>query len=315
MPFKSLASLKKIAALGAEVVTIAPLDSDRICGVLTDDPVKVAIYPFAGGTKKEKNVSLDRVSGLALINKSVAVIKSGGDLWGVINIQHTPKIEQVGRDIRSLAHFQKGGVALALGLDGNGAALAIEGHEVGGRQFVLRGDMRTVQLSATHCYAVVNGAGGPGGQLRVHPGQTPEAAASARVDLPSDAKGYNRLAVSDDLVVLARRGADSVCVIRQPGGGVEPAMLAVPGKVADVAVIESTMFVLCKDGKVRLYNAEVLAKLGTDIIDATHVFDPKLGGEPTVIAASTRGGNKLWIGSDAGDLVRCDAVKGDMMSL
>ena len=315
MPFKSLASLKKIAKLDAEVVGIAPLDSDRICGVLTNDPVKVAIYPYAAGTKKEKNVGLDNVSGLAFINKSVAVVKTGGDLWGVINIQHTPKIEQVGRDIRSLSHFQQGGTALAIGWDGNGAALAIEGHEVGGRQFVLRGDMRAIALDASNCYAVVNGAGGPGGQLRVHPGQTPEAGVKARVDLPSDAKGFNRLAATEGLAVLTKTGADSVCVIRQPAGGVEPVMLAVPGTVVDVAVIETSMFVLCKDGKVRLYNSETLSKLGTDIIDATFELDPKVTGEPTVLASSTRGGNKLWIGSKGGDLVRCDAVKGDMMNI
>lgn len=315
MPFKSLASLKKIANLDAEVVGIAPLDSERICGVLTNDPVKVAVYPYAAGTKKEKSVGLDDVSGLALINKSVAVVKTGGDLWGVINIQHTPKIEQVGRDIRSLAHFQNGGSALAIGWDGNGASLQIEGHEVGGRQFVLRGDMRAVALDATNTYAVVNGAGGAGGQLRVHPGQTPEAAAKSRVDLPSDAKGFNRMGVSESLVVLTKAGADSVCVIRQPGGNVEPAMLAVPGTVVDVAVIETTMFVLCKDGKVRLYNNEGLSKLGTDLIDATFELDLKVNGDPTVICSTMRGGNKLWIGSKGGDVVRCDAVKGDMMSL
>lgn len=151
--------------------------------------------------------------------------------------------------------------------------------------------------------------------MRVHPGQTPEAGASARVDLPSDAKGYNRLAATEGLAALTKSGADSVCVIRQPGKGVEPAMLAVPGKVVDVAVIETSMFVLCKDGKVRLYNSEGLAKLGTDIIDPTFELDPKVSGEPTVIRSTTRGGNKLWIGSKGGDVVRCDAVKGDMMSL
>lgn len=314
MPFKSLASLKKIANLDAEVVAIAPLDSDRICGVATNDPVKVAIYPYAAGTKKEKSVGLDDVSALALINKSVAVVKTGNDIWGVIDLQHSPRIEQVGRDIRALGHFHKGGTALAIGWDGHGAALALEGHEVGGRQFVVRGDIRAVALDASNTYAVVNGAGGAGGQLRVHPGQTPESGAKARVDLPSEAMGMSRLAASEGLVALTKRGGDSVCVVRQPGGALEPAMLAVPGTVVDVAVIETSLFVLCKDGKLRLYNSEALAKLGTDLVDPNFELDVKVTGEPTVLRATTTGGNKLWIGSKGGDLSRCDAVKGEMMS-
>jgi hypothetical protein len=315
MPFKSIASLQKIASLDAEVVAIAPLENDRICGVLTNDPVKLAVYPFASGTKKEKSIGLEDVTGLALINKSVAVIKTGGELWGVINIQHSPKIDQVGRDIRALAHFANGGMALAVGWDGNGAALAIDKNEVGGRTFVLRGDLRAVALDAVNTYTIVNGAGTAGGQLRIHPGQTPEPGAIARVDLPSDAKGFNRLAASPDLVVLTKAGADSVCIVRAPTGGVEPVMLAVPGTVADVAVLESSMVVVCRDGKVRLYNSEVLARVGTDIIDPTFELNLKLSGAPTVVTTSTRTGNKLWIGSKGGDLVRCDAVKGDMMNL
>jgi hypothetical protein len=312
MPFKALASLKKVGNLDAEVVAIAPLETDQLVGVVTNDPVKVALYPYASGTTKVKNVGLDNVGAIALINKTAAVVKTGGELWGVLDLQHTPKVEQVGRDIRALCHFPKGGTALALGWDGHGAALALEGREVGGRQFTLRGDVRTATLDSTHTFVVVNGVGGPGGQLRVHPGQTPENAATGRADLPSDATGLNRMSASQSLIVLAKRGADSVCVIRPRGNALEPNMLAVPGGVVDVAVIESSMFVVCADGKVRLYNSAMLARLGSDILEPTFQLDLRPKGEPTVIVASQRGGNKLWVGTKGGDVLRVDAVKGDL---
>jgi hypothetical protein len=312
MPFKALASLKKVGTLDAEIVGIAPLENDQLVGVVSNDPVKVALYPYGSGSTKVKNVGLDNVGGLALINKAVAVVRSGGELWAVLDLQHTPKVEQVGRDIRSLCHFPKGGTALAVGFDGHGAALAIEGgREVGGRQFTLRGDVRTAVLDMTHCYVVVNGVGGPGGQLRVHPGQTPENAATARADLPSDATGMNRIGAAPGLIALAKRGADKVVVVRQQGNALEPHVLAVPGGVVDVAVMETSMFVLGADGKVRLYNGEMLAKLGKDILEPTSIFDLKVK-DPTVIVATQRGGNKLWVGTKSGDVLRCDAIKGDL---
>jgi len=142
MPFKKLASAKKLANLGAEVVGIAPLESGSVVAAVTSDPVKVSVHPIGAGNNRVTNVSLDEAQAAALIDKKVAVVKSGDDLWALLDIQHTPKIEQVGRDIRSLHACPKGGTALAIGWDGNGAALGLQNHEVGGRQFVLRGDVR-----------------------------------------------------------------------------------------------------------------------------------------------------------------------------
>ena len=88
MPFKSLASLKKIANLNAEVVALAPLEGDKLIGVLTNDPAQVSVIPYATGTTKSKNISLDDVTNLALITKHAAVVKTGAELWGVLDIQH-----------------------------------------------------------------------------------------------------------------------------------------------------------------------------------------------------------------------------------
>ena len=213
MPFKKLASAKKLANLGAEVVAFAPLESGSVVAAVTTDPVKVSVHPIGAGNHRVTNVSLDEAHGAALIDKKVAVVKSGDDLWALLDIQHTPKIEQVGRDIRSLHGCPKGGTALAIGWDGNGAALGLQNNEVGGRQFVLRGDVRCASLTTERCYVVVDGGGG---QLREHPGGTPE---SGWFFMLKKWRGRCGITTGDDiaralllgLMTRARRRARSKC--------------------------------------------------------------------------------------------------------
>jgi len=263
MPFKTLAGLKKLTNLGAETVAIAPLDAGSIVAAVTSDPVKLSVHAYSGGSGKVTNVALDEAHGAALLNKQVAVVKSGDDLWALLDIQHKPKIEQVGRDIKSLHGCPSGDTALAIGWDGNGAAMAFANNEVGGRQFTVRGDVRCASLSNDNrCYVVVEGGGG--GQFRVHPGASPESGAIARADLPAEVLGYDRLAGGDELSALSKLGADSVCVIRKEGAAAFAAkMIGVPGGVVDVAVIRTSLFVLCADGKLRLYDGETLQRAGS----------------------------------------------------
>ncbi|HHH29204.1 MAG TPA: hypothetical protein ENK57_12790 [Polyangiaceae bacterium] len=307
MPFKKLAGAKKLANLGAEVVGIAPLEGGSIVAAVTTDPVKVSVHPIGAGNHRVTNVSLDEAQSAALFDKKVAVVKSGDDLWALLDIQHTPKIEQVGRDIRSLHACPKGGTALAVGWDGNGAALALQNNEVGGRQFVLRGDVRTASLTTERCYVVVDGGGG---QLREHPGGTPESGALARGDLPPEAAGLDVLAGGQELCALAKRGGSSVCVIRREGAQVFGAKMIDVPSVVDVAVIATSLFVLGADGRLRLYDSETLAG-GPDM---SPTFELSVGGDgaPTTLVSTQKGGNKLWIGTAAGDVIRVDAVKGNL---
>jgi len=312
MPFRTLSSPKKLGNHAAEIVALAPLESARLVAAVTTDPVQVATYAIGGGAVKVTNVSLDEVSAAAMISKKVAVVKSGDDLWALLDIQHTPKMEQVGRDIRSLHACPEGETALAVGWDGNGAALAFQNNEVGGRQFVLRGDLRTVSLRDGICYVVADG--GAGGQLRMHAGTTPESGATARADLPAAASGFDLLAGGHELSALTKRGADSVCVVMREGASaLTVKMLSVAGGVADVAVISSSLFVLGQDGKLRLFAAEALSQADDGAAPSTTFeLEIRAQGQPSVLTATTKGGNKLWIGTRSGDVIRCDAVKGSL---
>jgi hypothetical protein len=309
MPFRSLAGRKKLGNLGAEIVALAPFESAAILAAFTTDPVQVAVYPYAGGTPKVKTVSLDSAGDGALLNRDVAIVKSGTDLWSLLDIQHRPGVDQVGRDIRSLHDNPRGETALAIGWDGQGAELKVRGRDVGGRQFELRGEVRAASLDGTSCYVVVEGPGG--GKLREHPGGTPESGTQVRCDLPAEALGMTRLAGGKRLSALCQRGGSKVCIVRKIGAaGLEARMLLVDGGVADVAVIDTSLFVLGADDKLRLFDAETLAQAGGEIAAAR--FEIALGADAaaTVMAATTQGGNRLWIGTKDGEVLRFDAVKG-----
>jgi hypothetical protein len=308
MPFKKFAAPKKLANLGAEVVGLAPFENGKVIAAITTDPVKVSVHPLGAGANKVTNVSLDEAQAGALIDKRIAVVKSGDDLWALLDIQHTPKMEQVGRDIRSLTGCPNGGTALAVGWDGNGAALAFQNNEVGGRQFVLRGDVRCASMTHDRCYVVVDQ--GAGGQLREHPGGTPESGAMARADLPAEASGMDRLAGGQELCALSKRGANQVCVMRRESTQSFGAkMVDIPG-VVDVAVIETSLFVLTEDARLRLYDGAALA--GGPELTPTHEVPLRADGAPTLLTSTTKGGNRLWIGTVAGDIVRVDVAKGNL---
>jgi hypothetical protein len=311
MPFKSLSALKKLATLDAEVVAGAALETDGVFVALTNDPVQLNIQPFGAGSAKTQSVSLDSANEVALINKSVAVIRSGGDLWGVLDVSHRPKVDQVGRDARSLIYNPAGGSAFVLGWDGQGHELKMQGHDVGERAFALRGDLRAAALSRSAMHTAVDGQGG--GQYREHPGSTPEPAASGRADLPAEAAAFSRMAGGSQLSALFKPGKSEICVIRREADGSYGAKVVLSDSpVRDLAVIESSLFVVCGDDRVRLYDGATIQGCLGDVMAPTYELSLRADGGATMLRSTTARGNRLWIGTQAGELFRCDAVKGEM---
>jgi hypothetical protein len=120
----------------------------------------------------------------------------------------------------------------------------------------------------------------------------------------------DRLAGGQDLCALSKRGASHVCVIRREGAQAFGAkMIDVPG-VVDVAVIDTSLFVLGADGRLRLYDSEALA--GGPDVSPTHELSLGAEGAPTVLASTSKGGAKLWVGTQGGDVLRVAAVKGGL---
>jgi len=316
MPFKNLSAPKAIASLKAEVCSAAQLEPKTLLGVLTTDPVSLSLHDVSSGSAgKVTNVSLNSANEIAFINRDVAVVRSGDDLWALLDIQHGAKMEQVGRDMRSLHACPKGETALAIAWDGQAAELELRQYEVGGRQFTLRGELRTCDLGMNECYVVVNGAGG--GQFRVHPGHTPESGASARIDLPAEAQSFDQLRAGKDLSVLYKKRGVQVCVIMRDGkGNLSAKMVALDAAALGAVVISTSLFTVGADGKVRLFNGDSLNRATADA-PLTPMATAQLAarGEPTMLCTTTKGNSRLWIGTKAGDLFRVDAAKAGLGDL
>lgn len=309
MPYKSLAGLKKLGSLDAEIVALAPHEPGGVCAAFSSDPVRIAAFPFSGGAPRVQHVSLDGCVAGALVDDRVAVVKSGDELWALVDLQHKPRIDSVARSIRGLVHNPAGRSALVLGWGSEAQELALEGNEVKGREFVLRGDIRCASLDGLNCYVVASD-GASGGRFREHAGGTPEAGTQLRCDLPLAAKTMDRVTGGPRLAALMRRGGAEICIVRKVGAGIlEPKLLALEAPAVDVAVLETSLFVATEDGRVLLFDSDALHR-ASDGGQVAASFALELGEEPTVLVTTLRGGNRVWIGTRSGAVLRCDAVRG-----
>jgi hypothetical protein len=130
--------------------------------------------------------------------------------------------------------------------------------------------------------------------------------------LPAAAKSFDRLAGGHELSAATKRGADAVCVVAREGANaITVKMLSMPGGVADVGVISSSLFVLGQDGRLRLFDKETIQAADDGAMpQPTSELDVRADGQPSVLAVSAKGGARLWIGTRNGDVIRCEAVKG-----
>ncbi|MBW2523260.1 MAG: hypothetical protein JRI23_03755 [Deltaproteobacteria bacterium] len=311
MPYKHLTAPKQIGTLDGDVVATAQLEPFNRFYVLTNDPVSLAYFPFTGtaaGTGKATNVSLGSVNDLAMITRDVAVVRSEDDLWALLDIQHTAKMDQVGRDIRSLVACPKGETALAIGWDGQGAALGLRQYEVGGRQFTVRGELRSCDMSVAETFVVVDS--GAGGQYRIHSGTTPESGAKARADLPADAVKYDQLAGGREMSAAYKKKGNQVCVItRDAANNCAAKIVTVDTQVLAANVAATSLLVIGVDGRVRLFNADTLNRSESDEPMApTAAVDVPARGEPSTLSVTLKGGVKIWVGTKAGEVFRLEAT-------
>ncbi len=311
MPYRSVGAIKKMATLDGEIVALAPYEPGSVLGAFANDPVKLAMIPFAGGDVRVQGVGLDEVSQGALIDQRVGLVKSGDELWALLDVQHKPKIDPVTRSIRTLAHNPRGGAAFAITWDGTGVELKLDGAEVVARTFELRGKVRAVKLDGTSCLVAADGEGG-GGRFREHPGATPESGTQIRCDLPLAAAKMTELAGGPQLAALYAKGKRDVCVVRRVGAAaLEAKILALGCATVAAAVLETCLFALGEDGVLRIYDGATLER-ARDGAETAASFELTLpaAAAPSVVASTTRGGNRLWLGTRAGEVFRADAVKG-----
>jgi hypothetical protein len=306
MPYKSLSAPRQCLDAAAEIRAAAVLGSPALVAMVTSDPARLALVPAAGGSGKVAATQLGSAEAVALLSKDVAVVKSADDVWALLDITHTPKPEQVARDARSLHARSSGDSALVLGWDGSATLLTVGKNEVAARQLALRGEVRAAYLDSTETMVVVSGHGG--GELRFHPGPTPEAGATARCPLPAAAAPLDQLRGGRDLCVLFTAGRREVCVVRRIGPQLSAKMLELEVSPADVAVSESSMFAVFADGRAALYDGATLA--GADgAVEPTAALALGARGEPRAVVVTGRGSPTLWIGSGVGEVISVSVVR------
>lgn len=300
MPFKKLSSPRQVNSLDAEVRSIAHLSNPELVAVLSANPVRIAVHQTSGAPKTT-NVTLNEGDEIALLSRDAAVVRSGDVVWSVLNIAHNPKMDQVARDVRALCMRPTGTTALAFHWDGSATELTLTKNDVEARTFQIRGDVRAADMTATDTYVVVDK--GDGGELRVHPGGTPEPGANWRASLPKEAASFDRVRSQAKLSVVYKRGSYDVCVVTASGGRLVAKMLRLAEKPLDIAVLETSMFAVHPGGRVALYNSEAIAGASDGMLEPTTAINVTTRGEPRVIAAAGRSSHSLWVGSSAGDVV------------
>lgn len=302
MTFASLPAPRKLSTLDAAVSGGAFLVNPGLVAMLTTGPVRLAMLPMAGGPAVVSELSLGSGSEIALLSRNVAVVRSADEtVWAVLDLTSTPRVREVARDVRSLRMRPSGDSALALGADGGVTALLLNRDEVGARAFRLRTAVRACDVGESETYAVVDGEIGV--EFRVHPGSTPESSASARIPLPVDAVGLDRLRGSRDLSVLYKRGSSTLCVITCAAGKLDAKIIRIEAAPFDIAVLEGSLFVAFADGRVALYVPDAIARAGDAELTAKSILTFAAAGKPRVLLATSKGSPSLWIGTSTGEVL------------
>jgi len=178
--FKNLSAPRKVNDLAAEVTSGAVLHNPGQVAMATSDPVKIGVFPFASSSSKVLGASVDAADAVAFLSRDVALVKSGDTVWALLDIIHKAKIEEVARDVKALAARPSGESALVLGWDGSATALTLAKYDVESRQFVVRGTLRSIDVSETETYVVAD-AGGAGSSAFIRAQRPSRARARARI--------------------------------------------------------------------------------------------------------------------------------------
>jgi hypothetical protein len=303
MPFKTVSSPQRALTLEGEVRASAKLQDPSLIAMLSSNPVKLAIHPTGGGTTIQAGVSLSSADEVALLSRDVAVVRSGDEIWALQNLSHKAVMDQVGRDARSLCMRAAGKTALVVHWDGRATELKMGVNEVVERPFALRGAVRACEIGAAETFVVVDGS--DGGELRVHPGSTPEAGATARAPLPREAKEFDRVRGGRDLSAVFKLGKTSVCIVQRAGNAITAKMIELPSAPLEVAVLETSLFASFADGTFVLYDNDAL-------IAASPTPQPTASisvGQVRTVTFTGKSVPTAWLGTASGQVMTATVLR------
>jgi hypothetical protein len=306
MPFKTITSPRPVLTMEGHVCASAKLQDPSLVAMLSTDPVKLVLHPTAGGSSRTIGVGLGSADEVALLSRDVAVVRSGDEIWALQNLSHSAVMDQVGRDARQLCMRAAGATALVVHWDGRATELRIGRNEVVERPFALRGTVRVCEVGAADTFVVVDGA--DGGELRVHPGATPEAGANARGVLPREAKDFDKLRGGRELSAIFKKGKTSVCIVQRRGNGLEAKMIELEMPPLELGVIDTSLFAAYSDGSFVLYDNDALTAASPNPAPTASVRLPARG-EPRTVTFTGKSVPNGWIGTSSGEVVQVTVVR------
>ena len=299
-----LTANEKVTELDTPIAGAAILPGALLLGVLLTGPSRLALVPLGGGRPHIVDLHLDSPQDVALLSPDVALVRTGdGAVWTLANLTGEPRPKVTARDVRSLHARPGGGHALGIGEGGSATAFSIARGEVSARTFAARGGaLRTADVDEHVTYVIAEGE--VSGVFRIHPGATPELGTSARAQLPAEAAALDRVRGSASLAVVFKRGETSVAVITGGPRRFDAKQVSLGAKVADAAVIGSSLAVVFIDGRAALYDEATIAGAGSAVVNPASELALGTRGRPRVLlAASIKGAPTLWVGTTSGELV------------
>ncbi len=306
MPYKNVSQPRQVATVEGEITGGSYHRKLGSIVMMGKNPVQIALVGASGSPAKVFGLGLDDVSDIVLLSRDMAVVRDGNTIWGVVDLAHKAKVDQVGTDSRLLVGPQ-GDTAISLKWDGTAEALTPGRADVAVRSFGLRGDHRAIDLGENECYAVVDGGDG---EFRIHPGSSPEQGSITKTALPPGCKDLDRVSGGRFLSVVYSRGQSMVCAVRRAGNRLEPKMLRLDIPMTDLAVADTTMVALARDGRVVIYDSESIDKATGSIIEPRAEKHLGCRGEPRAIVVA--GGN-IFVGTSSGEVVMAALVRKQLM--
>lgn len=306
MPYKNVSQPRVVANVEGEITGGSFHKKLGSVAMIGKNPVQIALVGASGSPAKVFGLGLDDVSDIALLSRDMAVVRDGSTLWGVVDLAHKAKVDQVGTDSRLLVGPQ-GDTALSLKWDGSGEALTPGKTDVAVRPFGLRGDHRAADVGENECYAVVDGGDG---EFRIHPGSSPEQGSITKTALPPGCRDLDRVRGGRFLSVVYSRGQAMVCAVRRAGNRLEPKMLRLDIPLTDLAVSETSIIALARDGRVVIYDSEAIDKATSSLIEPKAEKHLGCRGEPRVIVVA---GGSIFVGTSGGEVVLAALVRKQLM--
>lgn len=300
-------ALKKVDDLGTAVNAASCLVGQGLVAMLAGSPSRLWVLPGAGSPSISE-VPVQSAQDVALLSKRTAVVLgSDGTAWAILDLGGSARAKAVARDVRALAMRPWGESALALGADGHATALTLSREDVAARAFSMRGGVvRACDVGEHVTHVVIDSA--EGGQLRIHPGATPELGTSAKTALPAASAGLDRVRGGASLSVLYKRGSELICAVTGTPNKLSAKMIKLDAKVLDAGVAEGCLIAALQDGRVATYDLAAIEGAGDDPVAPSSAAQLGTKGRAKVLLATIKG---VWIGTTTGEVMSVAMARGE----